>query len=97
MALSDEERVEQAIRRYTEHFNKGLPLGFTQTELKEPSNPSEWEQVINEAIEYNEPFNYCCEGVFDDDEIMEQERLRSARKARIAKAKDQPQKNNCQK
>ena len=88
---SDEQRVEQAIQKYMEYFGKGLPLGFSQTELNDPNDANEWEQVISEAIEYNEPFNYCCEGVFTDDEIIEQERLRASRKSRIAKAKGELQ------
>lgn len=83
MAISDEKRVEHAIRKYTEHFDMGLPIGFAQTELKDANDADEWEQTLNEAIKYDEPFDYCCEGVFSDDEIIEQERLRASRKARI--------------
>lgn len=88
---SDEQRVEQAIQRYMEHFGKGLPVGFAQTELKDPNDANEWEQIIDEAIEYNEPFDYCCEGVFTDDEAAEQERLCVSRKARITEAKSKSQ------
>lgn len=88
---SDEQRAEQAIQRYMEHFNKGLPIGFSQTELNNPDDADEWERVIDEAIKYGEPFDYCCEGVFTDDEITEQERLRALRKLRIAKAKGELQ------
>lgn len=83
MVISDENRIEQAIRKYTEHFDMGLPMGFAQTELRDANDAGEWEQILNEAIEYDEPFDYCCEGVFSDEEIIEQERLRASRKARI--------------
>lgn len=93
MAISDEQRVERAMQKYVDYFGIGLPFGFEDTELENPNNPDEWEKVLDEAIEYNEPFNYCCEGVFTDDEIAEQERLRASRKSRIAKAKSKLQGN----
>lgn len=82
-----EKRVDAIINKYVDHFNLGIPEGFASCELKDPNDPAEWERVLGEAIEFNEPFDYCCEGVFDEEEIMEQERLRASRKARIAKAK----------
>lgn len=85
--MSSEERIEAAIKRYIEHFDCGLPVGFSTTELDSPNDPDEWDRLIDEAIKFDEPFDYCCEGVFDEEEIMEQERLRASRKARIAKAK----------
>lgn len=76
-------RIGAAINRYVEHFNLGIPVGFAEVELENPDNPNEWEKVLGEAIEFDEPFDFCYEGVFADEEADVEDRLRAERKARI--------------
>ncbi len=55
-------RIEKAISDYRDHFKMSIPDDFS-IRLKNPNDPKEWEEKINEAIKKNEPFE--DEGVFD--------------------------------
>lgn len=77
------QRIDAAINRYVEHFDLGIPVGFAEIELENPDDPGEWERVLGEAIEFDEPFDFCCEGVFTDEGADAEDRLRAERKARI--------------
>lgn len=85
-------RIDAAINKYVEHFNLGIPVGFAEVELENPDDPDEWEKVLGEAIEFDEPFDFCCEGVFTDEEAASEDRLRSERKARIEEKRKQKHK-----
>ncbi len=57
-----EKQIDKAIEAYIKHFKEPLPDDFS-IRLKNPNDPKEWEERINEAIKKNKPFE--DEGVFD--------------------------------